>query len=300
MTQDIPNAEPQDADATPDANTIRCLDKGFVRLVEAMGDDSAIVQSARVSYGKGTKSLRADRGLIRYLMQHQHTTPFEMVEFKFHCRMPIFVARQWIRHRTANVNEISARYSIMEDRFWEPRPEDMRTQSFTNRQGSSDATIDPAAAHAVAQQFRQDQTTLYQHYESAIAAGVAREVARVNLPVSLYTEWYWKIDLHNLLHFLALRLDAHAQKEIRVFAEAMAHFVKARCPIAWEAFEEFRLQGANFSRSELAVLRHLVHSHQLWNEIEAARRTQLQGEEASAQLVERELAALRHKLGQPG
>lgn len=289
MVDDLPTPE-------NDPNTIPCLDKGFVRLVDVMGDDAAIVQAARVSYGKGTKSVRADRGLIRYLMQHQHTTPFEMVEFKFHCRMPIFVARQWIRHRTANVNEISGRYSVMEDRFWEPQAADMRTQSFTNRQGSSDLPIDESLANTVAAQFCADQAQIYQHYEAALAAGVAREVARVNLPVSLYTEWYWKIDLHNLLHFLALRLDAHAQKEIRVFAEAMAHFVAARCPLAWEAFEEFQLQGSAFSRSELEILRAVVDRHALWPDIEQARRAQLHSDEASEQLIARELDALKQKL----
>lgn len=296
MVDDLPTPESHGTASESDPNTIVCLDKGFVRLVDVMGDDAAIVQAARVSYGKGTKSVRADRGLIRYLMQHQHTTPFEMVEFKFHCRMPIFVARQWIRHRTANVNEISGRYSVMEDRFWEPQAADMRTQSFTNRQGSSEQAIDASLANTVAAQFCADQTQLYQHYEAALAAGVAREVARVNLPVSLYTEWYWKIDLHNLLHFLALRLDAHAQKEIRVFAEAMAHFVSARCPLAWEAFEEFQLQGGAFSRSELEILRAVVDSHALWPDIEQARRAQLTNDEASEQLIERELTALKQKL----
>ncbi|MBI2346031.1 MAG: FAD-dependent thymidylate synthase, partial [Deltaproteobacteria bacterium] len=206
---------------------IRCLDHGFVRLVEAMGDDKSIVQAARVSYGKGTKSVHADRGLIYYLMKHRHTTPFEMVEFKFHAKLPIFVARQWIRHRTANVNEISGRYSIMEDTFWEPSAEDFRTQDTRNRQGSQEGAIDPKVGEALAAQYQEDQRVLYEHYQKAIAAGVAREVARVNLPLSLYTEWYWKIDLWNLLHFLRLRMDAHAQKEIRVYAEAMATFVKA-------------------------------------------------------------------------
>ncbi len=296
MAEDLPTPEAHGNIPERDPLVITCLDQGFVRLVDVMGDDSSIVQAARVSYGKGTKSVRADRGLIRYLMQHQHTTPFEMVEFKFHCRMPIFVARQWIRHRTANVNEISGRYSVMEDRFWEPQATDMRTQSTTNRQGSLEQPINTDLAAQQAQQFCTDQALLYQHYEAALQAGVAREVARVNLPVSLYTEWYWKIDLHNLLHFLALRLDAHAQKEIRVFAEAMATFVKERCPLAWEAFEEFRLQGSTLSRSELAILRTLVRTHKLWDAIEQSRREQLQVDDASPSLIERELAALRNKL----
>ncbi len=281
---------------TIDSRTIPCLDHGFVRLVDVMGDDNAIVQAARVSYGKGTKSHRADRGLIRYLMQHKHTTPFEMVEFKFHCKMPIFVARQWIRHRTANVNEISGRYSVMEDTFWEPRAEDMRTQSTTNRQGSSDATIGDDAV-SIAASLREEQRRIYRHYEEVLAAGVAREVARVNLPLSLYTEWYWKIDLHNLLHFLSLRMDAHAQKEIRVFANAMAHFVQERCPLTWEAFEEFSLHSYSFSRSELQLLRKLLLEHKLWETLAEQRARQLEAEGASPKLIERELAVLKSKLG---
>lgn len=280
-----------------DPNTMRCLDRGFVRLVDCMGDDGAIVQAARVSYGKGTKSVRADRGLIRYLMQHQHTTPFEMVEFKFHCKMPIFVARQWIRHRTANVNEISGRYSVMEDHFWEPTAEDMRTQSATNRQASADATIDTSRAAEMATLFRRDQRELYAHYQTALDAGVAREVARINLPLSLYTEWYWKIDLHNLLHFLALRMDAHAQPEIRVFAEAMSTFVKMRVPLTWDAFEEFRLGGAKFSQSELKILRTAIHEQHMLAPLLEARRTQLKADDASDALIERELTELQKKLG---
>lgn len=294
---DIPSAEQHEAKRPPEGpDLIHCLDHGFVRLVDSMGDDHSIVQSARVSYGKGTKSLRADRGLIRYLMKHRHTTPFEMVEFKFHCKMPIFVARQWIRHRTANVNEISGRYSIMEDTFWEPTADDMRTQSLTNRQGSNDETISADKAAQIATQYRADQKELYKNYQLAVESGVAREIARVNLPVSLYTEWYWKIDLHNLLHFLSLRMDAHAQKEIRVFAEAMGKFVRDRTPLAWEAFEEFKQFGGDFSRSELALLRDLIREHNLWPAIEERRRSQLAAEEASDRLIERELAELQGKL----
>lgn len=296
MTHDLPQPEAHETTPPDDSQCIRCLDRGFVRLVEVMGSDSAIVQAARVSYGQGTKSVRADHGLIRYLMQHRHTTPFEMVEFKFHCKMPLFVARQWIRHRTANVNEISGRYSIMEEQFWSPTPNDMRTQSLLNRQGSSEETISRETATQLAEQFHADQRQLYAHYRTALDAGVAREVARVNLPLSLYTEWYWKIDLHNLLHFLALRLDAHAQKEIRVFAEAMAHFVKQACPMAWEAFEEFRLHGAELSQGELAVLRNVVAEHHLWETIAEQRQAQLKGDAASDSLIERELVALKRKL----
>lgn len=280
-----------------DPHFISCLDHGFVRLVEVMGTDSSIVQAARVSYGKGTKSVRADRGLIHYLMKHRHTTPFEMVEFKFHCKMPIFVARQWIRHRTANVNEISGRYSIMEDTFWEPSVADLRKQSFTNRQGSTDEHLDEAEAARLVDGFKQEQRESYQNYEKYLAAGIAREIARTNLPVSLYTEWYWKIDLHNLLHFLSLRLDAHAQKEIRIFAEAMAHFVKEYCPIAWEAFEEHMLQGANFSHSDLQIFKEIIQQHNLWDDIEKAKTAYLEKDEASPQRVARELNELKTKLG---
>ncbi|MFN8389705.1 MAG: FAD-dependent thymidylate synthase [Bdellovibrionota bacterium] len=235
---------------------IKVLDKGFVKLVDVMGDDSSIVQAARVSYGKGTKSVSEDEGLIRYLMRHQHTTPFEMVEFKFHCRMPIFVARQWIRHRTANVNEMSARYSEMPDWFYEPSPELCTTQSAQNKQGGTGNPVENA--EAVAKTFPESQEQVYSQYEGYIDAKMRRELARINLPVSLYTEWYWKIDLHNLFHFLKLRVDSHAQYEIRVFGEAMASLVKERVPMAWRAFEDYSLEAMRFSRLELAVLKDLL------------------------------------------
>lgn len=280
-----------------DHNCIRVLDQGFVRLVDVMGNDSSIVQSARVSYGKGTKSVRADQALIFYLMQHKHTTPFEMVEFKFHCRMPIYVARQWIRHRTANVNEISGRYSVMEDRFWVPKPEDFRTQAETNRQGEQDASPLPRAiAEKLLETFKKEQRLLYQNYESYLAAGVAREIARTNLPLSLYTEWYWKIDLHNLLHFLHLRLDAHAQKEIRVFAEAMAHFVKQNNPIAWGAFEEHGLHASHLSCKERNLIAGVIEEKGLWEEIKKRRVAQLKEEGASPVRLEREISDLKRRL----
>lgn len=231
---------------------VRVLDKGFVKLVDVMGDDSSIVQAARVSYGKGTKSVSEDEGLIRYLMRHYHTTPFEMVEFKFHCRMPIFVARQWIRHRTANVNEMSARYSEMPDWFYEPPPEACTTQSAQNKQGGSGEPVDDA--DRLAATFIDTQSAAYSQYEEYLRAGMHRELARVNLPVSLYTEWYWKIDLHNLFHFLRLRLDPHAQLEIRVFAEAMADIVKEHVPVAWRAFEDYQLHSMQLSRLEQRVI----------------------------------------------
>ena len=236
---------------------IKVLDKGFVKLVDVMGDDSSIVQSARVSYGKGTKTVNEDEGLIRYLMRHHHTTPFEMVEFKFHCRMPIFVARQWIRHRTANVNEMSARYSEMPDWFYEPTAELCTTQSAQNRQGGTGEQVHGATE--IVGTFLKTQEEAYAQYESYLGLNMRRELARVNLPVSLYTEWYWKIDLHNLFHFLRLRLDPHAQYEIRVFAEAMAELVKERVPVAWKAFEDYMLGSERFSKLELKVLQKALH-----------------------------------------
>ncbi len=215
---------------------IDCLDKGFVRLIDVMGDDAAIVQAARVSYGSGTKKVLEDRGLIRYLLRHAHTTPFEMVEFKFHVKLPIFVARQWIRHRTANVNEYSGRYSEMKDEFYTPNPNDIRPQSVLNKQGRSEETLPDGMAEQAANAFKAGQDEAYAQYQEFLEQGIAREIARINLPVSNYTEWYWKIDLHNLFHFLRLRIDSHAQYEIRVFAEAIAELVKPFVPHAWEAF----------------------------------------------------------------
>lgn len=233
---------------------IKVLDHGFVRLVDFMGSDDSIVEAARVSYGRGTKKRREDRGLIRYLMRHQHTTPFEMVEFKFHVKLPIFIARQWIRHRTANVNEYSGRYSVMEDEFYVPQPEDVKQQSTTNRQGREEAEVDPAVREAFLAFLNTSNRHLYDEYLKAIDAGVARELARINLPLSLYTQWYWKVNLHNLFHFLKLRLDEHAQSEIRVYARAMAQFVKQVVPVAWEAFEDYQLAAHSFSSLELKLL----------------------------------------------
>ncbi len=233
---------------------ISCLDKGFVRLIDVMGDDDAIVQAARVSYGAGTKRVTEDRGLIRYLLRHLHTTPFEMVEFKFHIKLPIFVARQWIRHRTANVNEYSGRYSEMKDEFYVPSLEQIRPQSTTNKQGRSELTLPPDVAAQIATRMEATQRELYDEYQSLLGEDLARELARINLPVSNYTEWYWKIDLHNLFHFLRLRIDPHAQYEIRVYGEAMAELVKQVVPIAWEAFEDYILHSTKFSRNELTAL----------------------------------------------
>lgn len=233
---------------------IKVLDKGFVRLVDYMGGDERIVQSARVSYGAGTKSVRQDRGLIHYLMRNDHTSPFEQVQLTFHAKMPIFVARQWVRHRTARLNEISGRYSIMRDEFYVPEPEQMRGQSTDNKQARSDEKLPDPVVEKMLREIEEDQKEIYSHYEGMIDDGLARELARMNLPLSLYTEWYWQMDLHNLFHFLRLRMDAHAQYEIRVYGEAMALCAKAVAPIAFEAFEEHSLFGVRFSRQECAAI----------------------------------------------
>lgn len=239
---------------------VPCLDKGFVRLIDVMGDDAAIVQAARVSYGAGTKKVNEDVGLIRYLLRHLHTTPFEMVEFKFHVKLPIFVARQWIRHRTANVNEYSGRYSEMKDEFYVPAVDQVRAQSATNKQGRADEAFDPSEAERIRSGMLETQSRLYGEYQSLLEGNLAREIARINLPVSNYTEWYWKVDLHNLFHFLKLRIDPHAQYEIRVYGEAMAQIVRAAVPIAYEAFEDYILHARRFSRRERAALKALLPS----------------------------------------
>jgi thymidylate synthase (FAD) len=245
------------------------LDHGFVRVIDYMGDDGAIVQAARVSYGRGTTQLRDDRGLIRYLVRHRHSTPLEMCELKLHVKLPIFVARQWIRHRTANVNEYSARYSILDREFYLPAPEQLQAQSSTNRQGR-EAPLTPDQAAAVLELLRTDAARCYDHYEQLLNEGeggapsrpdepkLARELARMNLTLNFYTQWYWKIDLHNLLHFLALRMDAHAQYEIRVYAEAIDALVQRWVPQAWEAFRDYRLEATTLSRQELLAVKALL------------------------------------------
>ena len=234
-------------------NAIKCLDKGFVRLVDSMGGDDAIVQAARVSYGKGTSKVSQDRGLIRYLMRHRHTTPFEMVEFKFHCKMPIFVARQWVRHRTANINEYSLRYSQARDEFYYPDPEHIQFQSALNKQGRT-GEVPVELKQKVQDYFKEISERSFAIYSELNEAGVARELARSVLPVNLYTEWYWKNDLHNLLHFIGLRSDSHAQYEIRVFSDAMDQSVKAVAPFAWEAYQDYVVKGMRFSRIEQSLL----------------------------------------------
>ena len=224
------------------------LDHGFVRVVDYMGDDAAIVQAARVSYGAGTKTARDDAGLIRYLMRHWHSTPFEMCEIKLHVKLPVFVARQWIRHRTANVNEYSARYSILDREFYIPDPAHLAAQSRVNNQGRGERPRGAEAARVLAL-LRRDADTAYDHYEAMLSTegqqGLARELARMNLPANVYTQWYWKIDLHNLFHFLRLRADPHAQYEIRAYAEALCDVVKDWVPAAYAAFEDYRLNAVH-------------------------------------------------------
>lgn len=249
---------------------IPILDHGFIRVIDYMGDDSAIVQAARVSYGKGTKQTSQDRGLINYLMRHRHTTPFEMCDIKFHIKLPIFIARQWIRHRTASVNEYSARYSILGNEFYIPAIENLAAQSKTNKQGRSEESVPPEVADEVLALLKHDAQHCYSNYIKMMnenergetidkdRIGITRELARMNLTLNHYTEWYWKINLHNLLHFLALRADSHAQYEIRVYADAMLDIVKAWVPYAYEAFEEHKLHGASISRSGLAIIKRMI------------------------------------------
>ena len=234
------------------------LDHGFVRVIDYMGDDSAIVQAARVSYGAGTKHVSNDEGLIRYLMRHWHSTPFEMCEVKFHVKLPVFVARQWIRHRTANVNEYSARYSILDREFYIPEPGALAAQSTVNNQGRG-AVLEGAEAARVLEMLKSDAGRAYDHYEAMLSQDgqqrLARELARMNLPANVYTQWYWKVDLHNLFHFLRLRADAHAQYEIRVYAELMCKLVADWVPIAYAAFADYRMGGVSLSAKGIEVLR---------------------------------------------
>lgn len=242
------------------------LDHGIIRVIDYMGDDSAITQAARVSYGKGTKAVSNDAGLIRYLMRHWHSTPFEMCEVKFHVKLPVFVARQWIRHRTANVNEYSARYSILDREFYIPEPDNLAAQSTINNQGRGE-TLEGAEAQAVLDMLRDDATRAYDHYEQMLSQdgqkGLARELARMNLPANVYTQWYWKVDLHNLFHFLRLRADAHAQYEIRVYAEKMCEIVADWVPAAYGAFEDYRLGGANLSAKGIDAIKRMIAGEEM-------------------------------------
>jgi len=250
-------------------SAIPVLDHGFVRVIDYMGDDAAIVQAARVSYGKGTRKISEDRGLINYLLRHRHTTPFEMCEIKFHVKLPIFVARQWIRHRTANVNEYSARYSVLDEEFYVPAAEHLATQSQINKQGRDDV-LPVAEATEVLAAIKGESARAYGTYTrllnengkgeiiDADRHGIARELARMVLPANIYTQWYWKIDLHNLLHFLSLRADAHAQYEIRVYAEAMLDVVKRWVPITYEAFTQHNLNSVTLSAAAWSVVKRML------------------------------------------
>lgn len=257
---------------------IKVLDHGFIRLIDYMGDDSAIVQAARVSYGKGTKQISQDKGLINYLMRHRHTTPFEMCDIKLHIKLPIFIARQWIRHRTASINEYSARYSILGNDFYLPTPENLAPQSKINKQGREEGSIPPETAKKVLQILEEDAKSCYKNYIELMnenedgdiiddnKIGITRELARMNLTLNHYTEWYWKINLHNLLHFLALRADSHAQYEIRVYADAILDIVKAWVPHTYDAFIEHRKEAANLSKTALSVVRRMIAGEKVTQE----------------------------------
>ena len=248
---------------------IPVLDHGFVRVIDYMGDDAAVVQAARVSYGKGTKKISDDAGLINYLLRHRHTTPFEMCEIKYHVKLPIFVARQWIRHRTANVNEYSARYSVLDREFYVPEEDDLAAQSSSNRQGRGNI-LSGKEAKRVLDILREDAQMTYDHYIEMLneseegniidvsKEGLARELARMNLTLSTYTQWYWKTDLHNLLNFLSLRTDTHAQYEIRVYADAMMETLRRWCPITFQSFSDHRVEGVTLSGKSIKVVKKLI------------------------------------------
>jgi len=256
---------------------IPVLDHGFIRVIDYMGDDSSIVQSARVSYGKGTKKVSTDEGLIKYLMRHRHSTPFEMCEIKYHVKLPIFIARQWIRHRTANVNEYSARYSILDKEFYLPAKEQLAAQSQSNRQGRGDV-LQGKQAEEVLNILKDDATRTYDNYEKLLnerfdgtkidenKVGLARELARMNLTLNTYTQWYWKTDLLNLLNFLFLRADNHAQYEIRVYADKMLETVKRWVPITYQAFMDYRVGAAEISSKGLKVIQSMISGKRVGQE----------------------------------
>lgn len=274
---------------------IPVLDHGFVRVIDYMGDDSAIVQAARVSYGRGTKKVREDAGLINYLLRHRHSTPFEMCEIKFHIKLPIFIARQWIRHRTANVNEYSARYSIMDKEFYIPSPDQLAAQSKTNRQGRDSNVLPPEQNKRVLEMLRRDAEQCYDHYREMLnedeagnvidesKTGLARELARMNLNLNFYTQWYWKVDLHNLMHFLSLRADAHAQYEIRAYADAMISVLKRWVPTTYEAFIDHRVNNVSLSGKGIDVVKRLIQGEKV--------------DEANSNMGKREWAELVELLG---
>jgi thymidylate synthase (FAD) len=256
---------------------IKVLDHGFIRVVDYMGNDGAVVQAARVSYGKGTKKVSQYQGLINYLIRHRHTTPFEMCEIKFHVKLPIFVARQWIRHRTASVNEYSARYSILDKEFYIPEPQHVAAQSEINNQGRGKILTGEESEHVLTL-LKQDSLQAYNHYQEMLnldetgqildedRVGLARELARMNLPINYYTKWYWKINLHNLMHFLSLRADAHSQYEIRAYAEIMLEIMRRWVPMSYSAFVEYRQKGAHVSRTGLNVIRRMINGETVTQE----------------------------------
>ena len=264
---------------------IKVLDHGFIRLVDYMGGDSRIVQSARVSYGKGTKSVREDEALIDYLMRHQHTSPFEQVVLTFHCKMPIFIARQWIRHRAARVNEISGRYSVMEDEFYLPEETAIQYQNKDNRQGRDPQEVPVHLRQKVLDILTKGQQVAYDDYQKMLADDIARELARINLPLSLYTQWYWQIDLHNLFHFLELRMDEHAQWEIRQYANVIADITRAVAPLAFRAFETHVVNAVRFSGSEIQALAANLRGQE--HDLKGSRKTEYE-------------AKLRKIIGNPG
>ena len=249
-------------------NQIKVLDKGFIRVVDYMGNDSSIVQAARVSYGKGTKKRSLDEGLIRYLLRHKHTTPFEMCEIKLHVKLPIFIARQWIRHRTANINEYSARYSILEDEFYIPKKANLAKQSATNKQGRSEE-LDSNLAKKIIKILKEDAERNYNNYlwmlneeeyeeYNNTREGLSRELARINLTLNTYTQWYWKVDLHNFMHFLSLRADSHSQLEIRAYADILIDLLKKWVPITYKAFCSYKLNSADLSQEALEVIKKMI------------------------------------------
>ncbi len=270
------------------------LDHGFVRLIDYMGDDAAVVQAARVSYGRGTRKANEDAGLIKYLMRHWHSTPFEMCEAKFHVKLPIFVARQWIRHRTANVNEYSARYSVLDKEFYLPAADQLASQSASNRQGRGDLLNEEQAAR-VMDLLREDAERCYRGYQEMLnedaageiidpsRPGLARELARMNLTLNYYTQWYWKVDLHNLMHFLRLRADLHAQYEIRVYADAMLSIMQKWVPLTYAAFEEYRLGGVQLSATGLKIVQRMLLGEKI--------------EQSQSGLAKREWTELMNSLG---
>jgi len=262
----MPHTVVREAEAILD-ESFPVLDKGFVRLVDYMGSDERIVASARVSYGKGTKSVREDRGLINYLMRNSHTSPFEQVVLTFHVKLPIFVARQWVRHRTARLNELSGRYSVLKQEFYEPAADTLRTQSQVNKQGRSDETFNSKETGEIMGLLEEGRESDYERYSAMLEKGLAREVARVVLPLSLYTEWYWQMDLNNLFHFLELRLHPHAQYEIRQYAKVMADIVSKVAPMAFEAFQEHRLGGVALSEKSADWLRERLAEEELPKEL---------------------------------